>query len=83
MKIVLFIINVQENREKHQVSKLKTLLLKLNSEGDLWMNKRNFRVTTVKELQWLFSEWRILEEGHIVHILWPPDLHVGKGGEIT
>lgn len=35
MKIVLFIINVQENREKHQVSKLKTLLLKLNSEGDL------------------------------------------------
>lgn len=35
MKIVLFIINIQENREKHQVSKLKTLLLKLNSEGDL------------------------------------------------
>lgn len=35
MKIVLFIINVQENRQKHQVSKLKTLQLKLNSEGDL------------------------------------------------
>lgn len=35
MKIVLFIIDVQENREKHQVSKLKTLLLKLNSGGDL------------------------------------------------
>lgn len=35
MKIVLFIIDVQENREKHQVSKLKALLLKLNSGGDL------------------------------------------------